>query len=76
MPEFAIEFFIFVITDFQNTIFNPECVFIVVVQLIAFDFHIPAFKVFAIEEAYPFLLCVLLVDELHEDKNRSNNRKI
>jgi hypothetical protein len=54
-PEFVIELLVLVVTAFQDAVFNPKRVQVVVVQVVPGDFDVPSVEVFSVEKRNPFL---------------------
>ena len=52
--EFVVKIIVLIIPDFQQTVFHPEGVLVIVVQWMTFNLDIPIVKVFTIKQLYPF----------------------
>ena len=53
VSKLAIELFVLIVADLQNSVFGAEGVAVIVAQIVAGELDGPAIQILAVEEAFP-----------------------
>ena len=75
MSVLAVEFFIFIVTNLKDPVFNSECIVIILIKGMTFDLDDPPVEILSVKKRDPVFLYGFFISTGYCQKDQGWNNK-